>query len=74
MHDFERNRAVEARVGGAVDGGHATPRYAFVDPVPAVDKTTDQRIGPVGIHNRRVYVRRGAPPRIWLVCRMVDIW
>ena len=38
--------------------------YLLVDPVPAVDKSPDQRIGTFGAHNRQVYVQPFAPEGI----------
>nr|WP_268267534.1 hypothetical protein [Streptomyces kaniharaensis] len=44
VHHLEREHAVEAGVGAPVDRGHPTGRDALVDPVPAVEQGTDQRI------------------------------
>ena len=44
VHDFEGDLALEAEVGGEVDGRHATTRNPRTHLVSAVEETTDQLV------------------------------
>ena len=45
VHDLDRDAALEAQVGGEVDGRHAAPGDARAHLIPAVDQAADDRIG-----------------------------
>ena len=54
VHDLDGDAALEAQVGGEVDGRHAAAGDARAHLVPAVEETADHRVGWLLTLTRRV--------------------